>query len=149
MNVARSGWAAPVSSVARDLRTAAVPSHFQASRNRVSARGRTGATSGAFVQALPPSVDTATLRIVPLPDHASPEIWWSPAPGSVIPCDGRVMTDFTSIGYVNMSDLPSACRSVYRDVSSLVMIGAETTLSRRSHFTLMLPSHPGRNRRTG
>ena len=36
----------------------------------------------------------------------------SPAPRSAIPCEGRVMTDFTSIGYVNISDLPSPCRSV-------------------------------------
>ena len=90
----------------------AAPSHFHGSRNRVSARGSTGATSGASTHVLPESVDTSTFLIVPLPDHAMPEIWWSPAPASVMPCEGRVMTDFTSIGYVNISDFPSDCRSV-------------------------------------
>ena len=60
--------------LARDLSTAAVPSHFHGSRKRVSARGSTGATSGVSVHALPPSVDTSTFRIVPWPDHAMPEI---------------------------------------------------------------------------
>jgi hypothetical protein len=60
--------------VARDLSTAPVPSHFQGSRNRVSARGSTGATRGASIHVLPPSVDTSTFLIVPLPDHAMPEI---------------------------------------------------------------------------
>ena len=50
------------------------------------------------------------------------------------------LTDFTAIGKVNMSDVPSACRSVYREVSSLVMMGVGVTLRRRSHFTFMLPS---------
>ena len=59
------------------------------------------------------------------------------------------MTDFTSIGYVNISDLPLARRSVYFEVSSFVIVGSAVTLIRRSHFTLMLPSYPGRNRRTG
>ena len=70
----RSGCTAPVSSIARDLSTAAVPSHFHGSRNRVIARVSTGATSGASVHVLPLSVDTSTFLIVPLPDHAMPEI---------------------------------------------------------------------------
>ena len=35
------------------------------------------------------------------------------------------------------------------EVSSLVMIGASTSLSRRSHFTFMLPSKPGSSSRSG
>jgi hypothetical protein len=60
--------------VARDLSTAALPSHFHGNRKRVSARGSTGATSGAGVHVLPPSVDTSTFLMVPLPDHAMPVI---------------------------------------------------------------------------
>src|SRR3989449_11669744 len=104
MNFSRSGWTAPVSSVARDLSTVAAPSHFHGSRNRVSARGSTGATSGASTHVLPESVDTSTFLIVPLPDHAMPEIWGGPAPARVMPWEGGGMTAFTSIGYVHISD---------------------------------------------
>src|SRR6266542_3921901 len=107
MNLSRSGCTAPVSPVPRDFSTLPLPSHFHGRRKRVRARGSKGAPSDAAVQVFPPSVETSTVLIVPLPDHAMPVIWWTPAPGSVIPCEGRVITDFTSIGYVNISDLPS------------------------------------------
>ena len=65
------------------------------------------------------------------------------------PGDGLVMTDLTAIGKVNSNEDPSGCRSEYLDVSSFVIAGCAVTYIRRSHFTLMLPSHPGRNRRAG
>jgi len=37
---------------------------------------------------LPESVDTSTFVIVPLPDHAMPEIWWKPEPASVMRARG-------------------------------------------------------------
>ena len=75
MNFSRSGWMAPVSSVARDFSTVALPSQDQGHRKRVSARGRTGVCSGALIQVLPPSALISTFVIVPSPDHASPVIW--------------------------------------------------------------------------
>ena len=53
------------------------------------------------------------------------------------------MTDFTPIGNVNCSAVPSGSESVYFDVSSFVINGPAVTFSRRSHFTFVLPSHPG------
>src|SRR5262249_56555968 len=109
-------------------------------RKRVSARGNTGADSAASAQVCPPSADTSTFVMVPRPDQAIPETSYRPGPCRVRPGDGRVMSDLTSIGKVNMSALPLACKSVYLEVSSLVMVGVGVTLSRRSHFTFMLPS---------
>ena len=68
---------------------------------------------------------------------------------SVRPGDGCVMTDFTSIGNTNCQAFPSLSRIVYFEVSSLLMTGASTSLSRRSHFTFMLPSKPGSSSRSG
>ena len=59
------------------------------------------------------------------------------------------MKDFTSIGNTNCQAFSSLSRIVYFEVSSLVMAGAAVSLSRRSHFTFMLPSKPGSSSRTG
>ena len=59
------------------------------------------------------------------------------------------MTDFTPIGNVNCRACPSGMRSVYFDVSSFVITGPAVTFSRRSHFTLVLPSQPGSRSRIG
>jgi hypothetical protein len=45
--------------------------------------------------------------------------------------------------------VPSDIRSVYFDVSSRLIAGWFITLSRRSHFTLVLPSQPGSSSRIG
>src|SRR3989442_7861588 len=131
MNFSRSGCTAPVVSVARDFSTAAPPLHFQGMWKAVIARGSTGVASDAVAHVVPPSVDTSTFAMVPLPDQAMPATSYNPGPLKVRPCDGRVISDFTSIGYVNMRALPSACRSVYRDVSSFVIVAVGTTLRRR------------------
>src|SRR3989442_15521286 len=102
MNLSRSGCTAPVLSVARDFTTAGLPLHFHGMRKQVIARGSTGGTRGATAHVLPPSVDTSTLAMAPLPDHAMPATSQSPAPLNVRPGDGRGKSDFTSIGYVNM-----------------------------------------------
>ncbi len=60
-----------------------------------------------------------------------------------------VMIDFTSIGNTNCQAFPSGSSTVYFDVSSLVMTGASVSLSRRNHFTFMLPSKPGSSSRIG
>src|SRR5712691_5387709 len=112
MNVPRSGCTAPVVSIARDFSTVGLPLHFQGRWKEVIARGSTGVASGAAAHVFPPSVDTSTFAMVPLPDHAIPEISYSPGPLNVRPGDGRVMSDFTSSGYGNMRALPSACKSV-------------------------------------
>src|SRR5258705_13130643 len=140
ISASRVGCTRPVSSVARLLITAGAPFHFQGIRNRVSAYASTGADRAASAQVCPPSAETSTLLILPRPDQAIPDSSYSPCPVIFNPGAGRVMTDFTSIGYVNRSDLPSAWRSLYFDVSSLVIVGVSVTLIRRSHFTLMLPS---------
>ncbi len=59
------------------------------------------------------------------------------------------MKDFTSIGNTNCQAFSSLSTIVYFDVSSLVMAGPAVSLSRRSHFTFMLPSKPGSSSRTG
>ena len=59
------------------------------------------------------------------------------------------MIDFTPIGNVNCCAVPSGSKSVYLDVSSFVINGSVVTFSRRSHFTFVLPSHPGTTRRIG
>src|SRR4029079_18845236 len=97
--------------------------------------GRIGPCKAAGAQLRPPSADTSTCRMLPLPDQACPEISWNPGPLSVSPGDGRVMTDFTSIGNTNCQAFSSLSRIVYFDVSSLVMAGLAVSLSRRSHFT--------------
>jgi hypothetical protein len=67
----------------------------------------------------------------------------------VRPGDGWVMTDLASIGKTNCSDFPSGKSIVYFDVSSFVIVGPSVTLIRRSHFTCMLPSYPGKRSRIG
>src|SRR5438552_16754708 len=108
MNLSRSGCTAPVLSVARDFTTTGLPLHFHGMRKQVIARGSTGGTRGATAHVLPPSVDTSTLAMVPLRDHAMPAPSYSPAPRHARPGDGRAMDDLTSIGYVNMRAFPSA-----------------------------------------
>ncbi len=81
--------------------------------------------------------------MVPRPDHASPVSSYTPGPSSDMPPDGRVITDFASMSNVNCRAVPSGIRSVYFDVSQRVIAGWFITFSRRSHFTFVLPSHPG------
>ena len=50
---------------------------------------------------------------------------------------------------LKMRAVPSAIGSVYFEVSSRVMNGRSDNSMRRSHFTLELPSQPGRNSRAG
>ena len=73
----------------------------------------------------------------------------TPAHRAVVRAPAAVINDLGSIVKVNMRAWPSASRSVYLDVSSRVMYGWSTTLRRRSHFTLILPSQPGTNSRSG
>jgi len=60
--------------VARLCSCAGLPFQFQAARKRVSAFGSTGLLSNAGAQLFPPSAETVDRAMVPLPDHASPEI---------------------------------------------------------------------------
>ena len=113
------------------------------------ASGSTGSWSCASVHDAPPSVDTSTRCTLPLPDHASPEIWWNPGPSSRCPPDGRVMTDLASITNVNCRASPLGIRSVYFEVSSRVCQARSTSCIRRSHLMEMLPSHPGISSRSG
>src|SRR5271155_71840 len=69
----RLGWMLPASSVARLASTAGDPSQFHGMRKRVSALLSTGVCSAASPQLLPPSADTSTLLMRPLPDHDRPE----------------------------------------------------------------------------
>ncbi len=59
------------------------------------------------------------------------------------------MMDSGSMTQVKAKTRPSAMTSVYSLVSSLLMAGRSVTRMRLSHFTWMLPSHPGTTRRTG
>ena len=59
------------------------------------------------------------------------------------------MSERASMRKLNMREVPLAKGSVYLEVSSRVMKGWSDTSMRRSHFTLALPSQPGRNRRAG
>ena len=63
--------------------------------------------------------------------------------------DGLVMSDRASIAKLNIRAVPLANGSVYFDVSSRVMNGWSDNSMRRSHFTFVFPSHPGRNSRAG
>src|SRR5215813_9833989 len=146
---ARAGCTLPVSSVARLWSKARSPFHSQGSRKRVTLLATTGSCSVASRQLAPPSVDTSTLRTLPAPDHAMPEISYQPAPCILVPIAGRVITDFTPITKVNWRALPSGVGSVYLEVSSLACVGPCVSLMRRSHFTFELPSHPGNSSRTG
>src|SRR5690606_42049818 len=96
-----------------------------------------------------PSVEAWTRRIRPEPNHASPEMRYSPGPRIVIVPDGDVITDFAPIGNVKSKASPLGRISEYFDVSSFAISGPGATFRRRSHFTLALPSQPGRNRRIG
>src|SRR5688572_29856535 len=91
----------PVSSVARLDSTAGPPFHCHGARKRTGALGRIGPDSAAGAQLLPPSAETSTCLMLPLPDQASPEISKKPGPVNVSPGDGRVIRDFTSIGNTN------------------------------------------------
>ena len=62
---------------------------------------------------------------------------------------GEVITDFASITQVNILAFPSESRSVYLDVSSLVIYGLSPNSNLRSHLTHILPSHPGTTNLTG
>src|SRR5262252_10940246 len=118
------------------------PSKRHGRRKRVNAMGRRGSWSCAFTQVFPPSVVISTHSILPLPDHARPVSSYKPGPGRVCPPDGKVITDFASMRYVKIRALPSGIRSEYFEVSSLAMYAWSVGLRLRSHFTLVLPSHP-------
>ena len=47
----------------------------QAMRKRVKAFANTGSCSAASAQLCPPSAETITLAIRPVPEYATPEIW--------------------------------------------------------------------------
>src|SRR5690348_17426437 len=100
----------------------------------------------AVRQLRPPSSEMSTRWIPPRPDQASPEITRNPLRLTGACGDGEVMTDFASITQVNWRALPFSMRSVYFAVSSRVYQGSSPTFRRRSHFTHMLPSHPGTTR---
>ena len=76
--LARVGWTAPVSSVARLCSAAGPPSQVQGSRNRVRHFGSTGSCSAASCQVDPSSVETSTRAIRPRPDQARPLTSWNP-----------------------------------------------------------------------
>ena len=63
--------------------------------------------------------------------------------------DGDVITDFASTSKLKMRALPPRSGSEYFDVSHRVIHGCVPSSSRRSHFTLVLPSKPGSSRRNG
>src|ERR1700694_4904088 len=147
-HAARAGWTRPFSSVARLGSKARSPFHCHGSRKRVTLFEKIGSCSAASRQLVPPSAETSTLLILPAPDHARPEISYQPSPCMLMPTLGWVITDFTPIKNVNWRALPSGVGSGYLEGSSLACIGASVSLIRRSHFTLELPSHSGRRRRT-
>src|SRR5262252_5609667 len=74
MNASRDGCTLPASSVARLCRITGPPSQFHAIRKRVNALLRTGCCRAAWAQLLPPSAETSTLLIRPLPENEMPEI---------------------------------------------------------------------------
>jgi hypothetical protein len=59
------------------------------------------------------------------------------------------MMDFASISKLNMRVFPPGRGSLYLDVSSRVKKGRPASSSLRIHFTLALPSQPGRRSRAG
>jgi len=73
-SAARAGCTMPCSSVARLCRNAGAPFHCQGARNRVMAFDITGSCRAACAHERPPSADTSTDLILPLPDQAMPEI---------------------------------------------------------------------------
>ena len=73
-NTARVGCTIPVSSVARLCSTAGPPFHCHGVRKRTGALARIEPCRAAGAQLCPPSADTSTCRMLPLPDQASPEI---------------------------------------------------------------------------
>ena len=79
----------------------------------------------------------------PAPDHASPLISCKPGPGSFIPPEGRVITDFGPISMLNQRALPSPRRLALVPASIGVMNGLSESCRRRSHFTL----HPKQRHR--
>ena len=72
------------------------PSQRQGIWNRVKALLKTGSCSAASPQLWPPSAETITFEIRPVPEKAIPEISYSPGSFNVIPGEGCVMNDFTS-----------------------------------------------------
>src|SRR6476646_7859137 len=117
--------------------------------NLVNAFDSTGSWSRAVCQLTPPSVETSTRLILPLPVHASPLISYSPGPSSGFSGQGKVITDLASISQVNPREVPSGIRSVYFEVSSRENHGLSPSLIRRSHLMLTLPSKPGTTSRSG
>src|SRR5688500_14639604 len=59
------------------------------------------------------------------------------------------MIDLASMTKLKILAVPSFSGSVYLDVSQRVIHGCVPSSSRRSHFTLAFPSHPGSNKRSG
>ena len=83
-----------------------------------------GPSIRAVCQLRPPSSETSTRLIVPLPDQARPVTTVRPLPWVIGACGlGLVMTDLTSITQVKRRALPLASRSVYFEVSSRVLPG--------------------------
>src|SRR6185503_18555337 len=90
------GWTYPVSSIARDCRTASPPFQTQSILKRVTHLGKTGFSRRAVFQLRPPSKDTSTRFTRPRPDHARPVTLWNPLSRSICPPEGEVMTDLHS-----------------------------------------------------
>src|SRR2546426_12489217 len=122
--------------------TAGVPSQLQRERKRVRHLSSTGSSSVASRQFFPPSVETSTAVIRPLPDQANPWTSWSPGRSSFMPPEGRVITDLHSMTKLNCRHLPSGLGSGYRAASLLEFHCWSPHLVRRSHFTDTLPSQP-------
>src|SRR5579875_514846 len=125
------------------------PFQLQGKRKRVRHLLMTGSCKRAGCQLRPPSVETSTRLTLPRPDQARPVISMKPRPRGGFSGQGLVITDFASRIHANWRALPSASKSVYFDVSSLVIHGSVPNLRRRSHLTFTLPCHPGTIRRTG
>src|SRR6266850_24358 len=142
------GCAFPFSSMARLMIVASPPVQFHRWRKRVCAFDSTGSCNLAAVHVAPPSVLTSTRWIFPDPDHAMPLTSTQPRL-TVTGYAGYVMSERGSMRKLKMRAVPSAIGSVYFDVSSRVMNGRSDSSMRRSHLTLELPSHPGRNSRAG
>src|SRR5580704_3080723 len=101
IQLALVGCPPPFSSVARLISVEGLPSQFQGRRNRVRAFDKTGSFKAATAQLLPPSAETSTFETRPAPDHANPEISYSPGPFMVIPKDGLTIADFAPMRNMN------------------------------------------------
>src|SRR4029079_2684741 len=98
----------------------------------------TGTAPGSHV--LPPSLLTSTRLMRPRPLQASPRIGHQPGPLSFSGYAGDGMSDFASISKPHTRAFLAGSGSVSFDVSHRVMNGSVPSLTRRSHFTFMLPS---------